>query len=48
LESESDPSLELIDLQAHCQYLHEVISKKREPFMGIQLQAYLLHQHCIE
>jgi len=48
LENQSSPSLELIDLQSHCQYLHEVISKKREPFMGIQLQAYLLHQHCIE
>ena len=48
LESESDPSLELIDLQTHCKYLHEVISKKREPFRGIQLQAHLLHQHCIE
>ncbi|BDW11659.1 DNA-binding protein YbiB [Polynucleobacter sp. SHI8] len=48
LESESDPSLELIDLHTHCQYLHEVISKKREPFMGIQLQAYLLHQHCTD
>ena len=48
LESESDPSLELIDLHTHCQYLHEVISKKREPFMGIQLQAYQLHQHCTD
>jgi len=47
LESESDPSLHLIDLQSHCQYLHEVVSKKRKPFMGIQLQAHLLHQHCI-
>jgi len=47
LESESDPFLELIDLQSHCQYLHEVVSEKRKPFMGIQLQAQLLHQYCI-
>jgi len=47
LESESDLTLELSDLRSHCQYLHEVVSKKRQPFKGIQLQAHLLHQHCM-
>jgi anthranilate phosphoribosyltransferase len=47
LETPPDPYLASVDLQMHCEYLREVISQKREPFLGIHLQAELLQRNCI-
>lgn len=40
------PVFENPNIEAHCQYLQDIIDQKRELFPGIQAQAELINSHC--